>query len=602
MFKEDKEVAGKVQNDLTNQTIDNWFVKEYIGKSKYNCVCNLCNRERVINKYFLERQAPKCECITGKSAKGRIDLTGQTFGDWTVIEYAGNKKWKCKCSCGTIRDVSGSDLRNGRSTGCRHSNSNAFQDLTGQTFGEWTALEYLKDKAKWKCRCSCGNMGELTGYQLKNGLSKSCGHNTTGFIDLTGKQFGDWHVIEQAHSDNDNRTYWVCRCTCGKYSVVDSHSLKYGLSKSCGCKRGDNRAKTELIRYGVRHHAQIGTTRTESQLKAVESRENLLAEMKKAFKEKPTIYELTELLGISRGTVKEYINKYDIADYVKIGIQEESGYEKLLQVLYPCNNVGDRTVLDGKEIDLYYPELQFGIEFNGNYWHSELKKDRDYHKNKSLLAMSKGVRLFHIFEYEWNNQLTREKIKHILSNKIYGDRLTKIYARMCTVQRIENTLGYEFADKYHLQNRAKASVTYGCYYKNNLIGIMSFGAPRFNSGYEWELIRLCWRYDVAVVGGTEKLFAKFLSDYNPNNILSYCDITKFDGNIYKKLGFNLIDLTEPNYKWVNIETNEVKSRYEAQARNLGDCKISGETEKETMNRLGYTRIYDCGNFKFVWYK
>jgi nitrogen regulatory protein PII-like uncharacterized protein len=38
MFKEDKEVAGKVQNDLTNQTIDNWFVKEYLGKSKYNCV------------------------------------------------------------------------------------------------------------------------------------------------------------------------------------------------------------------------------------------------------------------------------------------------------------------------------------------------------------------------------------------------------------------------------------------------------------------------------------------------------------------------------------------------------------------------------------
>lgn len=30
----------------------------------------------------------------------RIDLTNQTFGEWTVLSYAGNSKWHCRCSCG----------------------------------------------------------------------------------------------------------------------------------------------------------------------------------------------------------------------------------------------------------------------------------------------------------------------------------------------------------------------------------------------------------------------------------------------------------------------------------------------------------------------
>lgn len=44
----------------------------------------------------------------------RIDLTGQKFGEWTVIEYVGDSKWKCKCSCGTEKNVDGYDLRKER--------------------------------------------------------------------------------------------------------------------------------------------------------------------------------------------------------------------------------------------------------------------------------------------------------------------------------------------------------------------------------------------------------------------------------------------------------------------------------------------------------
>lgn len=47
------------------------------------------------------------------------DLTGQTFGKYTALEYAGSSKWKCQCTCGIINEVRTSDLNNGNSQGCK---------------------------------------------------------------------------------------------------------------------------------------------------------------------------------------------------------------------------------------------------------------------------------------------------------------------------------------------------------------------------------------------------------------------------------------------------------------------------------------------------
>lgn len=49
-----------------------------------------------------------------------IDLTGQTFGSWTVLDRADGQRWSCVCVCGEIRDVFGPHLRGGitKSCGC----------------------------------------------------------------------------------------------------------------------------------------------------------------------------------------------------------------------------------------------------------------------------------------------------------------------------------------------------------------------------------------------------------------------------------------------------------------------------------------------------
>ena len=57
-------------------------------------------------------------------------------------------------------------------------------------------------------------------------------------IDLTGQDFGYWHVLYRAENNKDGRARWHCKCTaCGKEKDVDGAHLRAGKSTNCGCIR-----------------------------------------------------------------------------------------------------------------------------------------------------------------------------------------------------------------------------------------------------------------------------------------------------------------------------------------------------------------------------
>ena len=118
------------------------------------------------------------------------------------------------------------------------------QDLTGMKFNELTVLEYVGDK-KWRCKCSCGKETVVSSCHLKSGHTKSCGHliQEKKFEDLSGQLFGRWIVLKPyGKSIGDGHLFW-CRCECGTERAVGSRSLKSGRSKSCGCLGEENRIK-----------------------------------------------------------------------------------------------------------------------------------------------------------------------------------------------------------------------------------------------------------------------------------------------------------------------------------------------------------------------
>lgn len=108
---------------------------------------------------------------------------GDKFGEWTVIGKSDKPYYcKCQCSCGVIRDVYCSSLRNGKSLSCGHLREERErryinEKYIGKRFGRLTPIKRLdKDGAIWFiCKCDCGNTCEVNIECLRTGTTKSCG-------------------------------------------------------------------------------------------------------------------------------------------------------------------------------------------------------------------------------------------------------------------------------------------------------------------------------------------------------------------------------------------------------------------------------------------
>lgn len=67
----------------------------------------------------------------------------------------------------------------------------------------------------------------------------------SNFIDLMGKSFGEWVVLEKdskktkevKERTGNYTTYWKCKCSCGTIQSIPTSNLTRGLSTNCGCKR-----------------------------------------------------------------------------------------------------------------------------------------------------------------------------------------------------------------------------------------------------------------------------------------------------------------------------------------------------------------------------
>jgi len=264
----------------------------------------------------------------------------------------------------------------------------------------------------------------------------------------------------------------------------------------------------------------------------------------------------------------------------------------------------DRTILNGKELDIYIPSNNLAIELNGLYWHSENGNDikKLYHLNKSRSCISKGIKLIHIFENEWLYK--KEIVKSIISN-ILKYNVNKIYARNCEVKMIDDISKNIFLDNNHLQGKDKSSIRYGLFYKNELVSVMTFVKSRFDKKIQYEIYRYSNKLNTTILGGASKLFNQFISDYSPESVVTYSDKRYFDGIVYQNLGFNFIENTPPNYWYISPDYKTSYNRMTFQKHKLSKLLKNYDislTEWENMTQNGYDRIWDCGNGKWIWKK
>ena len=252
----------------------------------------------------------------------------------------------------------------------------------------------------------------------------------------------------------------------------------------------------------------------------------------------------------------------------------------------------DKTIISPLELDIVIPSLRIAIEVNGLYWHSELNGgDKDYHLTKSRACEAAGYRLIHIFEDEWNlkREIVQSRIMSILGIH------ERIYARHCTVAEISVKTKNGFLDQHHMQGADKSAVKLGLFHNNNLVCVCTFGKPRFNKKYDWELIRAASARNVTVTGGFSKLVKHFRKNY-PGTIISYADKRWSTGKLYQAIGFQYVGASPPSY-WYMKGYKTRLNRISFQKHKLPHCE--GKSEWEIMQDLGYDRIWDCGTTKWV---
>ena len=84
-------------------------------------------------------------------------------------------------------------------------------------------------------------------------------------IDLTGKKFGEWVVINKDNSENvKHGVHWICKCNCGAIKSVHSQTLRNGASTSCGCKTKELISKANRV-HGLKTHKLFGVHNTMKQ-------------------------------------------------------------------------------------------------------------------------------------------------------------------------------------------------------------------------------------------------------------------------------------------------------------------------------------------------
>ena len=245
----------------------------------------------------------------------------------------------------------------------------------------------------------------------------------------------------------------------------------------------------------------------------------------------------------------------------------------------------DRNILI--EIDPTYTHNSAGSHFDPN------GIDANYQSTKTLIAEKNGYRCIHIFDWDdWAKMI--EIIQPVKST---------VYARKCSISVIQDKSYADFIEANHIQGQCKGTkIAIGLYYDSDLVQVMTFGKPRYNKNYQWELLRLCTKRGCNVIGGASKLFKYATITLGLTSIISYCDRAKFTGQVYYKIGMTLLKETQPQEIWSKgnkyVTGTLLRQRGYDQLFDANYGK--GTSNEELMLQNGWLPIYDCGQLVFTY--
>ena len=524
---------------------------------------------------------------------------------------------------------------------------NRYEKVKKTTTEHFGGIGYASKELLKRCQDTA-----IDRYGSKNNIEKIKQTNLERYgVEVVSKAFGDKisnklqkvfserrdEIREKKKATNLEKygVEWAAQTSEVKEKSKQTCLEKYGVENGNQAKEVREKTKQYFIdKYGVENYSQTAECKEKVAItwknKSEEDIDKILTKRKNTNLEKygaeypQTTTEIKEKI---RRTNLERYGKPSGFNYEKIKQTNLEKYGVAYTCLLPqCQNKGGMISkinlrfkakldelgiknelefrLENKSYDIKCDNVL--IEINPTFTHNSSKvewkgkfkiepKEEGYHQEKTIVANKNGYRCIHI--WDWDDE---DKLLEILKEK------KTLYARNLIIGKVSKKDTTSFLEKYHLQNSCNGQeICLGLYKNSELIEIMTFGKPRYNKHYEWELLRLCTKSEYKVVGGAEKLFKYFIKQYNPKSIISYCDNSKFSGNVYLKLGMKLKTFGQPSKHWFNIFTfrhitdNLLRQRGYSQLHK-DTIHQKGESNELLMLENGYLEMYDCGQSTYTW--
>ena len=244
-----------------------------------------------------------------------------------------------------------------------------------------------------------------------------------------------------------------------------------------------------------------------------------------------------------------------------------------------------KSIIPPKELDIFLPELNIAIEYDGDYWHgcndiTFFKEDLKRAGEKQELCEQKGIRLITIKECDY---LDRPDI----FNKFIADTILprkRIFARQCKIELIDKNTAENFCKSYHVNGYRNGSIRYGLYYNTDLVCVAVFGK---HPKYDWECIRLCYKTGISIIGGWEKIQKHF-----GKRFLHFVNLQYFPGKNVTGIGFR--------YKKDDIILSRRTLQKNEQLKKYCENYDPNKSDIENCINNGFTIIFDCGNDKRIY--
>lgn len=261
---------------------------------------------------------------------------------------------------------------------------------------------------------------------------------------------------------------------------------------------------------------------------------------------------------------------------------------EFIKEYYPSTQVGYRykSPSNLREIDLYIDSLKIGFEYNGMFYHSDRYMINSYHNDKLNDCKNIGVKIYNIWEYDWFDK--KDIVKSIILDKLNCGKII-INDNECDIKSVDNNEAELFLNEHYIKGfNNKIDFSYGLYFKNKLLSIISFA----NRDYGFELMSLCTNLDYNVTDGYKTLFEYFNRCHIFSKLETTIDLSYEDGLLYQQLGFEKTDNFYIDYIW--FLKGKIYPKYKLDDDNL-------LVEYDLYEKGGY-KLFDCGHETYSYTK